>query len=266
MRAQAEPSEMKDEAQEAETMLPPTLLAAFSEGFVFDAEGDPLPLHSNISIGDATVLYRAVREIKPKISAEVGFAQGISALAILKALADNASGIHHIIDPFQDHYNDIGLAMVERAGLSAWMQFHRQYADAVIPNLPDLEFGFIDSSHLFDFTVCEFVMMDRKLKIGGMIAIHNMQMPAMQKFLRCILANRSYEMVRTFDSSGLANARRMSWAPKQFMLRALHLIPGKERIFRAEVLTPWKSMQIQNLVVLRKTASDDRDSNFYRRF
>jgi predicted O-methyltransferase YrrM len=267
-QAQLQPCRLdaKIDLQDPAAVLPPALLTAFSEGVVFDPDGDQLPLHSNIELSQALVLYKAVREIKPRVSVEVGFGQGISALAILQALHDNETGLHHIMDPFQDQFNDVGLAMVERAGLSSLMQFHRKFADEVIPHLPALDFGFVDSSQLFDFTVCEFLMLDRKLRTGGLLAFHDMRMPAMQKFLRYVLANRSYELVRTFDTPETPAARKPEWAPKQLILRALHLLPHKERIIRAEVLRPWPTLRIPNLVLLRKTASDDRDAKFYRIF
>jgi predicted O-methyltransferase YrrM len=253
------------ESQAKET-LPPVLLSAFAQGFVLDAEGDQRPLHSHISETDAMVLYKAVRQTKPEVTAEVGFAQGISALAILKALDGNETGIHHVIDPFQDYYDDIGLLMVERAGLSSRMQFHRQFAEEVIPHLPPLDFALVDSSHLFDKTICEFVLLDRKLKTGGLLAFHDMRMPAMQKVLRFVLANRSYELVRTFDASDKSASRVRPWTSSRLLLRALHLLPHQERIFRAEVLQPWPTLRIPNLALLRKTAPDDRDSKFYRIF
>jgi predicted O-methyltransferase YrrM len=259
-------NETCDSRETAIAHLPKVLLDALQEQRVFDGSGKQIPLHSNIALSEAVTLYQAVSYLKPAISAEVGFAQGISALAILKALADNGTGIHHIIDPFQSKYDDVGLAMVERAGLSARMRFHRQFADEVIPHLPELEFGFIDSSHLFDLTISEFVMMDRKLKVGGMVAFHDMWMPSLQKFLRYVLANRSYELVRAFDSSLPASPRTLKQALKQFMLRALHFFPGKECFFREELLRPWQSFHSPNLVLLRKTANDNRDWKFHAKF
>ncbi len=265
-RTKTQQIEMDGKEREAAAALPPVLLRAFSEGLVFDAEGDQLPLHSNVSVGDAMVLYRAVHETKLSTTAEVGFAQGISTLAILKALADNQSGIHHVIDPFQAQYNDIGLAMVERAGLGSRMYFHRKFAEEVVPHLAALDFGFIDSSHRFDATICEFVLLDRKLKIGGKLAFHDMRLPSMQKFLRYVFANRSYELVRTFDSSSSTKPRGKNWTPRNFLMWASSLVPGKGRIFRDEVLQPWDSMDIPSLAVLRKTASDDGELMFNSHF
>src|SRR5207253_9411867 len=104
------------------------------------------------------------------------------------------------MDPFQEKYEDAGLAMAARAGLDSRLQFHRKFAEEVLPTLPRLQFGFIDSSHLFDLTIEEFVMMDKKLDVGGMVAFHDMWMGSLQKFLRYVLSNRAYRLVRSFDA------------------------------------------------------------------
>ena len=246
--------------------LPTTLLTAIAEGSVFNSHGEKTPLHSNISQSEAETLYNLVREVKPTYSVEIGFAQGISAMAILKGLADNDTGIHHVIDPFQGNYHDAGLTMVKRAELDSRLQFHRKFAEEVIPSLPRLQFGFIDSSHFFDLTLEEFVMVDRKLDVGGMIAFHDMWMPSLQRFLRYVLANRNYKIVRDFDSPrDVQLATKMS-AFKRAILLLVKFVPGKEKIFREEILRPWHLMSIPNLVVIQKTAVDNREWTFHAPF
>jgi hypothetical protein len=93
-------------------------------------------LDLNVSQAEALKLYESVRELRPAASAEVGFAQGISALAILQALIDNGDGLHHVMDPFQAGYQDAGLAMVARACLESRFRFYRQFPEEVIPGLP----------------------------------------------------------------------------------------------------------------------------------
>ena len=111
-----------------QSFLPPLLLEAVSKEKVYTASGASVPLHSNVALCEALVLYNIVRELKPTVSAEIGFAQGISTLAILKALEDNGSGAHHVIDPFQDKFDDVGLTMVRRSGLTSRLSFHRKFA------------------------------------------------------------------------------------------------------------------------------------------
>src|SRR5450755_1812637 len=120
--------------------LPQVLVDAFTEKQIIGNNGERTPLHSSIALSEAETLYRVVRAVKPSVSVEVGLAQGISALAVLQALADNGAGVHHVMDPFQEKYGDGGLAMVSRAGLDSRLQFHRKFAEEVIPSLPRLQF------------------------------------------------------------------------------------------------------------------------------
>ena len=46
----------------------------------------------------------------------------------------------------------------------------------------------------------------------------------------------------------------------------LQVVPGKERLFREELLRPWCSITEDNLVFLRKTGEDQRDWQFHRPF
>ena len=181
--------------------LPAVLREALETSKVETADGRIVDLNSNISIDEALTLYKAVRAIKPKRSAEVGFACGISALSILQALKDNGVGQHDVIDPFQADYGDVGLTMVKKAGVEAHFRFHRNFAEEIIPTLPRLQFAFVDASHLFDLSLVEFVLLDKKMDVGGLIGFHDMWMPSLQRLMRYILTNRSYEVVREFDTA-----------------------------------------------------------------
>jgi predicted O-methyltransferase YrrM len=241
--------------------LPPLLVDAFSTKSVLNAKGELIPLHSNVSKDEALQLYSAVRRVQPAASVEIGFAQGISATAILQACAHNGQGSHHVMDPFQANFEDAGLAMVSRTGLESWLTFHRKFAEEVLPQLPRIQFGFIDASHLFDLSLQEFVLIDKKLDIGGVIAVHDMWMPSLQKMLRYILTNRAYEIAR--ELSPEAGPVRLT---SKTISRILKMIPCSERLFKPEVLNPWSTLGVPNLVFLRKTANDQRDWQVHSSF
>ncbi len=238
------------------TMLPPLLLEAFTTGTVKSAGATRVPLASNVSQEEAVLLYDTVRTLKPENSAEVGFAQGISTLAILKALHDNDAGRHHVADPFQANYGNAGLTMVREAGLDARLCFFDKFAEQVFPELPPLQFVFIDSSHLFDLTVAEFVLADKRLDPGGVIGFHDTWMPSVRKAVRYILANRGYRL------RGASTVR--SW--KSLLSRAIRAMPGASRIFSPEALAPWSTLGIGNLVLMEKVENDRRDWQYHRRF
>lgn len=244
-----------------EQSLHPLLVETFKTQSVYDSKGMKVPLHSNVSAQEAQVLYEAVRAIKPTVSYEVGFAQGCSALAILSALQANGIGHHHIHDPFQENYGDAGLSMVSRAGLSHRMTFHRHFADEIISGLPPAQFAFVDASHLFDWSIAEFVLIDRQLEVGGAIGFHDLWMPSLQKLLRYILTNRHYKLYETPSQKYLP---RKSF--KSFLGKVLDKLPKSEKIFAPELLHPWESFGIPNLVLVQKTANDDRNWQLHQIF
>lgn len=248
----------KQFAIEGASVLPPILRQVFADKQTRNADGQPVPLHSNISEAEAEQLYAAVQALKPRHTLEVGLAQGISATAILQALADGGVGTHHVMDPFQERFENAGLAMVERAGLSGHLDFHRAYAEEVVPRLPVVEFAFIDSSHLFDLTLLEFVLVDKKLATGGVIAFHDLWMPSIQAAVRYILSNRAYQPWDLDTGHGRAQPSRR----RELLAWILRQCPGAEGIFRSELLEPDISSG-NNLVFLRKLQQDERDWQFH---
>jgi Methyltransferase domain len=212
--------------------LPQVLLEVFEECRVFAPDGNAQPLESNVSQAEALELYRVVRNLRPEFSVEIGLAHGISALAILAAISANGEGHHYVIDPFQANYGYCGEAMIERAGYRDLHSFLERFPEEVLPTLPRIKFAFIDSSHLFDLTLLEFVLIDKKLEVGGIVALHDTWMPSIQAVLRFILGNRPYEICRDLSSeeSRLSLAQRF----KRIATGCLGSIPAANRFSQFE--------------------------------
>lgn len=240
------------------SFLPPTLQDAFRTQCVVDSMGSVRELHSNVSEEEACLLNAAVRQIKPSLSVEVGLALGISTLAILGGIEANGSGQHVVCDPFQKEYQDTGITMVQRAGLDRFWKFHRSFAEEIVPTLPPLQFAFIDASHLFDHTLVEFVLVDKKLEPGGIVGFHDLWMPSLQKLLRFILANRAYKVWQpdVFPPS-LASSQKSHGLKAQ--MRSAIRKSRLQKFVSQEFLWPWKGYGISNLVFLQKLANDERD-------
>jgi predicted O-methyltransferase YrrM len=244
--------------------LPDLLLQTLASKVAFAPDGTTRPLESNVSREEAETLYSAVRSIQPVRSLEIGLAQGISALAILAAISANGLGHHYIIDPFQRNYANCGEAMITLAGLADRHTFLEQFSEEAVPQLPRLQFAFIDSSHLFDFTMMEFVLIDKKLDVGGIIALHDLWMPSIQAVVRFIQANRAYQICRDFSSAIPApTLRQRSTA---LVSRFLKKVPGTRRVLNPSVLDPWSTFRLSNLVFLKKVQDDSRDWRFHRQF
>ena len=244
--------------------LPGFLHEIFRTQQVFDREGNPHPLGSNVSQEEALSLHAAIRRIRPQRSLEVGLAHGVSALSILAAISANGFGHHHAIDPFQRTYHGCGEAMIDRAGLKSLHTFYERFPEAVIPDLPRLQFAFIDSSHLFDLTLVEFVLVDKILDVGGVIALHDLWMPSIQTVVRYILSNRSYEVC--YDLSPRPNPLTILQRAKLLIGFGLRRLDGIDKLLSPEISRPWCTLRMPNLVFLKKLSADKRDWRFHQRF
>jgi predicted O-methyltransferase YrrM len=245
-----------------ETNLPAVLLEALERSETRTADGRVVPLEGAVSLDEARFLGAVVRGVRPRCSVEIGLAGGVSTVAILQALEENGGGEHHVVDPYQANYGDAGLELVRAAGLERRMVFHRAFPEEVLPGLPSLDFVFIDGSHLFDLTLMEFVLADKKLAVGGLVAWHDLWMPSVQKAVRYVLANRAYRVAPGWH--GAPGKSSAGW--KRFVRRVLGRLPGAARVFRPEFLTSWRDFALPNLVVLEKMAADTRPWRFHREF
>ena len=238
--------------------LPPLLRAMLTTGRYRDSQGVEQPLHSNISAEEAITLHQLVRSLRPKDSAEIGFALGVSGLAILSALeANGGEGRHHACDPGQTSLvAGGGLEHVRRAGLSHRLEFFEKFPEEVFSTFPRLQFAFIDASHLFDFSLLDFILVDKRLDVGGVVGFHDLWMPSLQKVTRYILANRAYRIHS-------ASPRTRSWTPRQKMKSAgaavLRHLPYSSRLFAPEATHPWHEFNTGNMIFLEKLAAEARD-------
>ena len=250
----------------AKSEFPKVLQESLRSGVVWDESGGKIPLDSNVSASEALELHHAVRELRPQRSLEVGLAKGISTLAILGALEKNGCGHHVVMDPFQENFGNAGIEMVRRAGLDKWWEFHRNFAEEVIPGLDPIQFAFIDASHLFDLTLMEFVLVDKKLEVGGVVALHDMWMPSLQSVYRFIMRNRSYRIFFSDTNGTPAKAVKNQTTWKQRFRSLVRLIPHGEVFFSPEFLDPWGETGLSNLIFLQKHAPDNRDWRFHQSF
>jgi hypothetical protein len=233
--------------------LPQVLTDALASGEAINGDGNVVAFRYHISLADAEGLYGLVRTIRPEHSIEVGLGMGASALAITQALEDNGgAATHHIVDPFQDDYQNVGVKCLERAGLMHRVEFHAAFPEEVVPRLPGAQFAFIDGSHLFDLTILDFVLIDKRLSLGGTIGFDDAPIANVQKALRYIVLNRSYSPIRPISLPRAQRARVL-------ISRVASKIPRAERVLRSEILRPAAAIGTagSRVVYLEKNATDD---------
>jgi predicted O-methyltransferase YrrM len=241
--------------------LPTVLLEILSSGVAINRDGVETPLQSNISLAEAQRLYDLVRARRPEVTIELGFAQGISTLAIAQALEDNGCGTHYVVDPFENSlYEGVGLMGLDRAGLRDRVVFHEALVEEVVPSLPGASFAFIDSSHLFDLTLMDFILVDKRLDTGGLIGFHDLWLPGVLKAVRYIVTNRNY---RVYDDVP-ARPTPTKWHVGNSVVRR---IPRAELVFRPEVMELSMDLDLTRMMTfVEKLNGDTRSWDFYRSF
>ena len=241
--------------------LPAVLLDILSSGVAINRDGVETPLQSNVSLAEAQRLYDLVRARRPEVTIELGFAQGISTLAIAQALEDNGCGTHYVVDPFENSlYEGVGLMGLDRAGLRDRVVFHEALVEEVVPSLPGASFAFIDSSHLFDLTLMDFILVDKRLDTGGLIGFHDLWLPGVLKAVRYIVTNRNY---RVYDDVP-TRPTPTKWHVGNSVVRR---IPRAELVFRPEVIELSMDLDLTRMMTfVEKLNGDTRSWDFYRSF
>jgi hypothetical protein len=246
-------------------LLPNVLIKAYENGYFTKDNGEKIETTSQVSEQEASGIYEVVKHLQPENSCEVGFYQGFSALSILQALEDNGKGTHYACDPSESTLaKNIGLENAKNASLAHRLQFHECCLEDLYPHLPNLQFAFIDASHLFDLTLCEFLLIDKKMDIGGVVGFHDLWMPSLRKLLDFILSNRSYEF---FTPSG-SNEKFHEGSNKGLKKLLIILFmsrPKLKKLLNTQIIFDQK-YSIPNMVFLKKTADDNRKWTHYNDF
>src|SRR5207248_5986427 len=115
-------------------------------------------------------LQNLVRQVRPKISLEVGLAYGISTLNICQALREVGAIRHIVMDPYQEKWKEIGLRNIRTAGYADLVDFRRQPAHEVLPELMKdgvtIDFAYLDGSKVFDFVLVNIFYLTRIMPVG----------------------------------------------------------------------------------------------------
>lgn len=217
--------------------MPPckTLNDIFASGYVEDASGGRINLHSNISREHAMALYGTVRKYKPVLCVEIGMCFAISTLSILTALRENNNGGRLIsIDPFQTdprHEKGIGLMNVKRAGLDNLHELVENTSYEALPAMltggTSIDFAYIDGCHHFDYVLLDFFYLDKMLRVDGVVGFNDCGWRAVHKVLKYVQRYRHYSELNV----GLPRNYKAS-NPLFSLIKRLEGRAGNDRYFR----------------------------------
>jgi predicted O-methyltransferase YrrM len=168
----------------------------YRERVIVDSRGQHRELFpTGLGPERARYLFELVRARRPTRTLEIGFAYGLSTLAIAEALRQNGTGHHLVIDPKErTHFDGIGLRHVEEAGLTDWITFYEEPAELCLPRLVSegvrVGLAFDDSDHLFDHVLAEFLFLARLVERGGVVVFDDDQLPGVSRACDFIASNR----------------------------------------------------------------------------
>jgi len=154
-----------------------------------------------VSRATAEVLTAAAAAAPAGAVVEVGCASGASTLAIVKGRVESGKpGAVHVIDPGQDLYVEgAGRRTIERAGLGGVVTMHERYDWEALPELVGdgvrAGFVFLDGDHRFESVVLDLYYAKRLLVVGGVVALHDLWMPAVRHAAAYWAANLEVELV-----------------------------------------------------------------------
>ena len=245
----------------------------FKTGYVKTAEGKLCKVHSTISREEGLFLQELINECKPKQTLEVGLGYGISSLFICEALEKTPTTKHIVIDPnqFEDPkgypFEGIGLINLKKAGFFDLIEFHNEVSYLVLPKLIKesrvLDFAFIDGWHTFDYALVDFFLIDKLLKVGGLLVIDDADWQSIRKLCRYIVTNHAYSVFRCLGNERISIKRRILVN----FVKYSHFLNNKLRFLKPEILISDSQLGLRgSCIAFQKKAVDNRRWDFHSNF
>jgi predicted O-methyltransferase YrrM len=239
------------------------------------ANADERFLQSAISETEGAFLHELVRSRPIRSSIEVGCGFGLSSAQICTALMDRPGARHLILDPFQTAvFKDAGVQLLRRIGVD-FFELIEKPSEIALPGLlaagEKFDFCFIDGFHTFDHTLIDFYYLNRMLRVGGIMAIDDVNHPAVNKAVKYMYTYPCYRLV---GSAGRRGGQRKLLNTAKAVLSTL-LYPAvklcgeslSHEFLDSTLVRPGmrRALDTCTMAAFEKTAEDDsRDTNWFR--
>jgi predicted O-methyltransferase YrrM len=163
--------------------------------------------NASVSTANNLVTLRNLQlALKPKATLEIGLCYGGSCLVFTashKELLGKPARQHTAIDPFQHEYwDDVGLLVTEKAGLSDYLDFIAAKSCFALPELlkrkRTYDLVYIDGSHLYEDVFIDLYFVARLLNPDGVVAFDDSADPHVAKVLNFVRTNMR-EILKPID-------------------------------------------------------------------
>jgi predicted O-methyltransferase YrrM len=242
----------------------PVLEEIYRSGVCTDLNGQTKRVTGGVPPEDARVIDEVAALAPVRTSLETGVAFGLSTLVMCDVLrrSNDPSARHYGIDPCQhSEHGGAAIANLRRAGLERYFELRETTSQLALPRLLEegvtLDLAFIDGWHTFDYTLLDFFYVDKMLRPGGHVILHDYNLPSKRKVVGYILTHRKYEVV-TVPSSPKPSIKRRIRGPAQTAWWTLRGAPPQQAGSGLQY--------IPRIVCLRKVEQFEPNYNFFRGF
>ena len=227
--------------------------------------GKDVEIHSETSKEQCEFLQQLIQQHKFKSSIEIGFAFGMSTLAIAEEVAKNG-GKHVVIDKFQNAYwEGHGLDLIEQAGYAEQVEFLEEYCYLALPQLlmqnQKFDFAYVDSTKQLDWLMMNFFYLDKLLAVNGIITFDDLCFSSIKQLIRYVSQFPHYEVVGAYPKNSM---------PRPILYKLLKLVrrlPGMKLIMKEELIKTHYEMGLETqCIALKKIKDDERNWDWHVAF
>ncbi len=229
-----------------------------------NSKNELIKIHSETSKKQCEFIQNIIKINNFSKSIEIGFAFGISTLAILEEVVKN-KGRHLVIDKYQNTiWGGNGVDLINQAGYSTKLDFIEEFCYVVLPSLLEkgekFDFAYIDSTKQFDWLLVDFFYLDKLLEINGVIVFDDLNFPGIRKLLRYISQFPNYKIYSQFPENYKTSKLKK-------IATLLKYLPNSEKFVKEEILKTDFELGINaHCVAIIKIADDKRNWDWHMKF
>ena len=216
-----------------------------------DLHGRERQVTGGISQEEAEFIHSLIIDRGCQTCMETGVAYGVSTIAICQSLFHQGNGCHHYgVDPCQySDYDGAALAALQACGLEGFFELLNGPSHTMLPQLlarnVKLDLALIDGWHTFDYTLLDVFYADKMLRPGGILLIHDMDLPSKRKVWGFLKTHRRYRRIEhPADKSKVKHlsslCKGLATAKRSAVKSALFGLAGIERLIALEKLDDWE--------------------------
>jgi predicted O-methyltransferase YrrM len=225
----------------------------YQAGAVTGHSGKIHELNSAIDAKEGEFLFDII-EKDPQVlrTLEVGCAYGLSSLHICLATKKRPGASHTIVDPFQNiHWDGVGTKHLEEAGID-FFQLVEVKSEFALPrvletNEGQFNFIFVAGWHTFDHTLLDCFYATRLLRVGGYLAIDDVNFPSVKRVVSFL---KNYPCYEEDGSMGDDIWPQTLWG-------------RLKRFAKKSMSSEYRDPQLIRMVALKKVAEDTRSWDWH---